>query len=234
MNCTEFESAIESCVEERKSLAANATEHLATCAHCQMIFEQHQQLDAAILVWRFPVPSAGLADAVLRDLAVPAGKLDPAFNENLDDWRDDGVERGSRTRLVSNLSIARAQTQFRRVSVVAVVACLCVGVISAIVFSGIHARRPLDTLANQQNQSKVSAEIVDGSVDVSSAITQVLFDLKSEYGQVANQTTSAAREIVRAIPPRPAVGAILSPDDWDRNREFVPKSESLAQDLAAD
>lgn len=86
MNCIEFELAAEHAIETRDPLSPAASEHLSACAVCRQSWELQQQLDVVIDAWRLVQPSASMTDAVLMELASPAGRVD---NPTAGEWEED-------------------------------------------------------------------------------------------------------------------------------------------------
>lgn len=220
MNCTEFEAAIERSIENREPFAAALLRHAESCVGCRAILDQQQQLDLAISAWRTAQPSALLVDAVLAELANPIWEEDPEIVRLLA-GRADGsialeipVERGSTP--LKPTTDRRSRTAGWAV----VSAAACLFVVASIVLN--TANQSTDFARNSaQRTTVVAAKPV---VDVSGTLTAVLSDLQSEYQEMASETTSVARDVVKAIPAAPVAVSVLSGSD---DIGFLPDSSGV-------
>lgn len=224
MNCTEFEIAAQRAVETRNSLAQPAVEHLATCADCRQAWELQRWLNETIDVWRMVQPSMGLADAVLAELATSGGS-DGSHSWDSDDSHS-AASTGAQGRTVSrSTSAAGRQNRSAAFAMVAVAACLVIAALFASQFGGNAGHE----LARTGRGQKAEVAQSDARLDVSRTLTEVFSDLKTEYREMANETTAIAREMVIAFPQRVDISALpqsstteLLPDSSDMVRMLEP------------
>jgi hypothetical protein len=196
MNCIEFEIAVEMAVEQRQPLDSALLEHAQSCPECQQVWEMHQGLESALTVWRFAEAPAGLADAVLRDLGRPE------LTESSE------IPLVSLPRTSSTVRTAKSNRS-SSVAILAMSACLMI----AAVFVVRASRQGSVDLAQQKLRSNDST----AAVDLPGTLTEVLSELKSEYSGMAVETTTAAREMVNAIPRPETVAMLPDADEFPLN-----------------
>ena len=215
MNCIEFEAAIEHAVEVRQRLPSVSLEHTASCADCQALLERHRQLDTAIVAWRASKPRPGLADAVLAELALPVRLGDRDAMEDLKNYNDfSSVEAVFEPRSVSVQIDSRAKRKARpaQLAMVSVAACLFAAVVFVTRYAGRNHQNGHEMTRISPVQVREFA-VVDQPPDVSGTLTAVFSDLRSEYREMASETSAVAREMVNAIPHRVSVSALPDPDE---------------------
>ena len=198
MNCSELEDAIDQCVETHQSLSVSAQSHIADCAECRAVWERFQILDTAIVAWRPVKQSAGLVDAVLAELAAPVVVTVKATVPS-------DKRRAVRSSTAALFSVA---------------VCLCIAIL-------VFVQKPVivDGLARTNHSTTIETVTNDLPLSVSQTLTSVLSDLRSEYRELANETTSAARELVSSIPH--SVSVSLTTDSIDTDP--LPTSEDVAR-----
>jgi len=214
MNCIEFEAAVEHAVETREPLAPTMLEHTSTCTDCRQFWEVQQQLDAVIVAWRSAKPPVELVGAVLVELAKPFGadslrRIESRLEQD-DLWANEVIS-GSRTNAIQAPSATTRKSQSGHLAMASVAACVAFAVVFATQFSG----QDRHELARAPQTRMIDRNDVNAPVDVSSTLTAVFSDLRSEYREMASETTSVAREMVNAIPHRVPVSALPVRDEID-------------------
>jgi hypothetical protein len=186
MNCIEFEAALEYQIESRMEIDPLTMEHVGQCPQCQIAWQIHQQLDAAIVAWRPVEASAGLVDKVLAELMAAMPDLQTV--------------RTTGDRVTSSRQIETSRTSLafghRSTALVASAACLMM----AVVFLTQLERRELPGIVRRSHSSGRKVEVAQAPLDVSLTLSEVLSDLRSEYHEMATETKSAAMELVNGIP----------------------------------
>lgn len=233
MNCIEFETAAERVVETRQSPSSGMTEHLSSCAGCRQIWERQQQLDSAIAAWKIAQPRINLANAVLNELARPASILDREL-----DFTDIPVHHASEpgsvvTRASLNTNVPQVPSRSSPLPLLATAACLVIAILFAMSFSS-NDRHELASRQNVVPATQVDAEL---PLDMSETLTAVISDLRSEYRDVATETTAIAREMVGGISPSVEMSPLatdaaeLLRDSKDFVRMFSPIGDGVESAL---
>jgi hypothetical protein len=187
MNCIEFEAAIDRSVEQRTAVDPAALEHATACPPCRMAWERHCRLETAIAAWRPIERPTSLVDAVLAELRLSTeSHVQHAPVAAVDEKGDRPVRVRSGGRAV--MSVA---------AVLIVVA----------VFSSRYASAPFNLAhdtsgTDAQGNGDAPPGIDHSTLSVAQTLSTVLSDLKSEYHELASETSSAARELVNALPHR--------------------------------
>ena len=211
MNCIEFETALEFSVETRQPLETAALSHTLNCDNCRSELEIHRQLETAIDAWRSEIgiqAVAGLTDQQLKALAstvhpatLPADLCDLVLAE----LTMSPVMTGSSESNVGDhqkltlRSIPKESSLPRRSGVLAiasVAACLAL----AVIFATNQAGRNSDELVQVAPSPVIVQPIASAPLDVSQTLTAVFSDIRSEYREMASETTSVARDLVNVFP----------------------------------
>ena len=206
MNCIEFETAIERAVELREALAVAAVEHATTCSTCRQNWEIQQQLDAAIAAWRLANPSSRLVASVLDELSRSREVDDADFQGVFTDAEDSESVVSTSVDAIPVVVGRRPRraTRSGRFALATLVACVFVVIGSMTYFSGTKTEQQLDDMVDAARNRRVEMAAIDIPRNVSNTITDVLTELRSEYDDIASDTTSVARHVVNAIPSRVA------------------------------
>ena len=220
MNCIEFEAALERGIETREPLVSSAIEHAAVCSDCRIDWDIHRQLDAVIAVWRPVEPPLNLvdsdfADSVLAELTMPIVTNGLLANMVMNGHRATPVQSNSRT----SASVPRGRSSGFAIASVAV--CLFIAVISTTQ----HTRRNSLDLARADRARITVRASSQSSLDVSQTLTAVISDLRSEYREMAAETTLVARNLVNAIPHHIPVTIRSDPDEIQPR----PRSSAVAR-----
>ena len=195
MNCTEFEAALASSVETRQPLTTTAREHVTVCTECRIDFDVQQQLNAVIDVWRPVAPPLLLVSAVLSELAMQSAAGIPSVAI--------AAERPTSRRIQSG-----------RLAIASVATCL---VLALVIGSRQTGRNPAD-LAQVRLPQRADRISADEPLDVAETLTAVFSGLRSEYREMANDTTGVARELANALPQHVTIPAIPVRDEFERPR----------------
>lgn len=249
MNCTEFEIAAECAVESRSSLVPAAIEHISACTECRRSWELQQQLNAVINAWRTVQPSAGFADVVFAELTIPDGvrgqelsKEKALRDENwdfADTWderprspssafvenRTDAIALAGRDSGLDCRTTTSVDQKNRSGAFPIAAAAVCLAV--AALFTTRFGRDSADELTNAPQQQTTSVAKTDVPPDLSSTLTEVFSDLKTEYHEMASETKAMAREMVISLPHR--VDTQAAPDS--ENVELLPNSDDMVRML---
>ena len=218
MNCTEFKTAVERAAEIREPLTPDALAHVSTCSECRSVLAIDQQLDAVIAAWRHAEPPTKLVDAVLAELSNPLWQDDLQEINELSKIEDEELVTVGQ----SIESTPRRRNRSRVLVIASLSVCLLIAVVSIGLYSG--ARSPhLGDLAQATHLGDSDPSLADSSMDVSETLVELLFDLQSEYREMATETTSAAREMVNAIPQRVSASMMPDPDEID----LLPSSSDV-------
>ncbi|WP_010586445.1 hypothetical protein [Schlesneria paludicola] len=235
MNCVEFESAVESAVEERQPLAEHVFEHASACAQCRTRLSLEYQLDLAIESWRSnEQPSEGFVDRILAELSQPVWNDDSDLDDILATHDASQLELASPTlpsnpkmeTAVAPEAIEKAVRRSHQMALSSVVACLLLVAVTMSFLSNVQHGTFNGLLTFHRMQPLTHDELA--MLDVSDTIAEVFSDLKSGYREMASETSVAAREIVEAIPdmaapPLPAADDLdLLPDSSDMKRLWRP------------
>ncbi len=230
MNCIEFEAALEQAVERHEPLDPATLEHTNHCAGCRVVWEQHQRLDAAIVAWRFAAPPAGLVDSILAELAKPVASVDLDDQEffvdvdvdaNDEELVTDGTHSARRVSKFAPMNSVAGRSRSRGLAIASAAACLLVAVISLYQFSGKNGQEVV-----RRSPDRITRPMVaDVAMDLPGTLTAVLSDLRTEYREMASETTSVAREIVKAI-PRPVSVSVMPDTD---EIQLHPNSNDMAR-----
>jgi len=219
MNCTEFEAAIERSIENRKPVAASLLRHAETCAGCRAIVDRHQQLELAISAWRTAQPSAHFVDAVLAELANPSWEEDPEIVRLSVDHGDGSIGLEIAVERVFTPAKPPTDRRSRADGWAVVSAAACLFIVASIALS---TSNHLTNLA--RNAAPRTTVVAAKPIDVSGTLTAVLSDLQSEYQEMASETSSVARDVVKAIPAAPVTVSVLTGSD---EIEFLPDSSGV-------
>ena len=228
MNCIEFEAALEHSVETRQPLESLALKHTLECENCRSEWEIHCQLDSAIGAWR----SGGgiqalscLTDQQLKALAtgigpesLPTGLLDSVLAELIDpaltvtrSEPDGRTHHGlPRTALYSKSKDSDSQRRSGVLAVASVAACL----VLAVVFATNQAGRSSVDLARVSPPPAIEHPVTT-TLDVSQTLTAVFSDIRSEYREMASETTSVARDLANVFPQHVTVPFQASHDELE-------------------
>ena len=199
MNCIEFEAALEHQIQARSPLDPEAIAHAAVCAECRVGWELHRQLDTIILRWRRVEKPPELLDKVLVGLAIsnnmsneePPHRVAPLLA---------AVSVGSNQRV-----------SFSRGRFGALACSLASLILAIVVFSrfGKDDNRDLAGTSRPMIDQSISA---NSPIDLPLTLTEVFSDLRSEYRDLASETTSVARDLVNGLPVRVEVPVRPQPD----------------------
>ncbi len=237
MNCIEFEAALELSVETRQPLEFLALKHTLECESCRSDWEIHRQLDTAIGAWRSGVgieALTSLTDQQLKALATgrdqvssPAGLLDSVLAELIDPALTVAVSEPDgrthhglpRTALHSKSKDSNSQRRSGVLAVASVAACL----VLAVIFATNQAGRSSVEVARVSPAPAIDP--ISTTLDVSQTLTAVFSDIRSEYREMASETTSVARDLVNALPQHVTVSFPSSHDEV----ELRPTSEDVVR-----
>ena len=243
MNCIEFESALEFSIETRLPLEHLAVNHILDCDRCRSEWEIRCQLDTAIDEWRSDVGIQAVADLTDQQLSSLANAMHPTIPpvdlcdlvlaELLEPAITYGVakpnltghqllpQRGLRTK--SKGPDIQRRSGF--LAVVAVAACLML----AVIFATNQADRDSAELVRVSPPSDIEKSATPTApptpLDVSQTLTAVLSDIRSEYREMASETTSVARDLVNALPQHVTVPFPASRDEV----ELTPTSGDVVR-----
>ena len=234
MNCVEFESAVESAVENRQRPVRQLFEHASTCAHCRTRLSLECQLDQVIESWRSALPADGFVDRVLAEVAKPGwdDDLDTiAVPLELEAPRieDLGVASTLNRTVALAGSTVRIETSVHRshrIALISVVACLLLVAATTSLLSTFQTGSANRPFAVTRMQPLTHDELA--ALDVSDTIAEVFSDLRSGYRDMASGTSVAARDLVDSIPeiaapPMPDRDDLdLLPDSGDMKRLWRP------------
>jgi hypothetical protein len=211
MNCIEFEGAMELSVETRQPLEPAALNHTLDCENCRSEWDIHRQLDTVIEVWRSEVglqAVSGLTDQQLKALAstvhpatLPADLCDlvlAEFKMPPVRHRSSELNVGDHQQLAV-CSISKESDSPRRsglLAIASVAACLFL----AVIFATNQPRRNSVELAQLAPPPVIEQPIASTPLDVSQTLTAVFSDIRSEYREMASETTSVARDLVNVFP----------------------------------
>ncbi len=183
MNCSEFDIELEQLVEARGgTLTERAVAHAAACAGCRQRWCDQRLIDAALRAWR-PVRSpASLTESVLGQF----------FEE--------------RTRPAgSPHTITRSEARMGWMAVSAAAACLLAVLgIGMATRPGALDRSHAQQLGLQPPRMSQPPAHVSASVEVASSMAAVLNDLRTEYRELAAETSATAREFAVVLRETPA------------------------------
>ncbi len=224
MNCIEFEAALEISVEMRLPLEPAALNHTLNCDHCRSEWEIHCQLDSAIDAWRWNAgiqAVGGLADHQLKALAStvhlvtpPSDLCDLVLAEltmspvSLGSFKSDARDHQQLAlRSKPKNSDSRSRSGF--LAVASAAAC----VVLTVIFATNRAGRSSAELARVSTPPAIEQPTNPTSLDVSKTLTAVLSDIRSEYREMANETTSVARDLVNVFPQHVTVPFPSSPNE---------------------
>lgn len=184
-DCSEFEQELERLVEARETvLQGPALQHAEKCAPCRIRWNEHRLMEAALVAWRPVSCPPTLAESVLRDIL---NTERPALGSS---------QKPSAGRFAPN------ETRSRWMTVVVAAACLCVTL--GLSFS-VGPRADRNDLVSGPRDVSVAQVLAsaDSSVEVASSVAAVLEDLRSEYRDLAAETTATARDLAVALPVAP-------------------------------
>ncbi len=243
MNCIEFESALERSVETRLPLEQLAVNHILDCDSCRSEWEIRCQLDTAIDAWRSDLgieAVAGLTDQQLTSLAnaihpatPPAELCDLVLAELLSPAIAYGAAKPDLTshQLLPprGLRSKSKENDIRRLSSFLAVASVAACLLLAVIFATNQADRNSAELARVSAPSVIQQPITPPatptSLDVSQTLTAVLSDIRSEYRDMASETTSVARDLVNALPQHVIIPFPASRDEV----ELTPSSGDVVR-----
>ncbi len=183
MNCSEFDIELEQLVEARGgTLTERAVAHAAACAGCRQQWYDQCLVDAALLAWR-PVRSpSSLTESVLGQLLEertrPAG---------------------------SPQTMTRSEARLGWMAVSAAAACLL-----AVLGIGMATRSASIDRNLARHQSGHPTRMIQppvhtsAPIEVASSMAAVLNDLRTEYRELAAETSATAREFAVVLPEAPA------------------------------
>ena len=179
MNCSAFEKELENLVETRvDSLPQSVVAHVGTCDACRALYRDHQLLSVAIGRWRLVETPSLMATTVLRQV----------LSEQLSSPKFQAAHVSSRRGWVS----------------VAAAACML-----AVLGIGVSLRSDsIDRSLAQKvydRPAPIIEDSLDAPVEVASSMAAVFDDLRTEYQELAADTTATARELAVVIPTSPAI-----------------------------
>ncbi len=227
MNCIEFEAALELSVETRQPLEPAAVKHTLNCDNCRSEWEIHRQLDTVIDAWRSEIGIqvvAGLTDQQLKALAstvhpatLPAGLCDlvlaeltkPALTHGPAKPVAIGYQHSSPKALRSKPKNSDLPRRSGALAIASVAACLFL----AVIFATNQAGRDSRELVKVAPPTFVEQPIASVPLDVSQTLTAVFSDIRSEYREMASETTSVARDLVSVFPQHVSVPFQASHDE---------------------
>ena len=217
MNCIEFEYAAEYATAMREPLPEAVLAHARACSHCQRIWALNHQLDEIISAWRQTPPPVGLVDAVLAKLADPTFASEP---QDLSDLRSEPLVVRHR----HESAPVRRSNRTQAVAVVSMASCLFVAMTGLL-----YLFSETDHSGNRLTRSAaapVAIEVTtDASYDVSNKLVGVLTGIRSEYHEIASETSSAARDLVTSIPLRVAESVLPATEEF----EMIPDGNNVKQ-----
>ncbi|MEI8021487.1 MAG: hypothetical protein WCH39_24975 [Schlesneria sp.] len=196
-----------------------ALKHTLECESCRREWEIHCQLDTVIDAWRSEIgiqALTGLTDQQMKAFAagidpasLPAGLrdsvlaelIDPALTRGLSQ-PDAGTHHGlPRTAIHSKSEDSDSLRRSGILAVASVAACLAL----AVIFATNQARRSSFDLARVSPAPAIEQPITVTPLDVSQTLTAVFSDIRSEYREMASETTAVARDLVNVFPQHVSV-----------------------------
>jgi len=224
MNCIEFEAALELTVETRQPLDPTALKHTLECDNCRSEWEIHCQLDTAIVAWRseFGIQAVtGLTDQHLKALVStvhPATLPTDLCDLVLAELTMSPVMLGSSESNIGDhhqlaLSAKRKNSDLQRRSGVLAVVSVAICLFLVVIFASKQADRNSTELAQISTPPVIEQSATPTPLDVSQTLTAVFSDIRSEYREMASETTSVARDLVNVFPQHVTVPFQASRDE---------------------
>jgi len=180
MNCSEFEIELEQLVESRAlALSDPAATHVGQCAGCGQRWNDHRLIESALLSWRQVTPHMpSMADHLIHQ-----------FRE----------EQVARLKPTSGVGPRSVDTGRRWTAVVVAAACVLMTFGAGILLNF----EPGDRRVVQSPTVPVVPSPESSPVGVASSVVAVFDDLRTEYQELAAETSATARGFVVALPPAP-------------------------------
>ena len=148
---------------------------------------------------------AGLRDSVLAEL------IDPALTSALSEPDAMTYHGLPRTAIHSKPKDSDSQRRSGILAVASVAACL----VLAVIFATNQAGRSSVDLARVSPTPPIEQPITFTPLDVSQTLTAVFSDIRSEYREMASETTAVARDLVNVFPQHVSVPFQASHDELE-------------------